>query len=223
MRASGKRPERICNGEAAVIVAVPVHANFFSAGPDDFADDELHEVVSTLRYTVADGVAEDDGARSVANGGGVEAFDGAGIGANGVFGDVHRGEAVLDGKLDGVFRGAFEVVNSPIFDEAANGAGTEKCCGFDGNPSALRNFHDGTNVIFNRARSTIGLDAHAICGDFAGERFGVFVGAGASARKADVDGIEAERFHEVKDFNFFSDRRVVDGRVLQTVAERFVI
>ncbi len=48
-------------------------------------------------------------------------------------------------------------------------------------------------------------------------------GAGTGAGEADVQRIDAERFHEVQDFDFFFDAGVVDGGILQAVAERFVI
>ena len=74
--------ERICDGEAAVVVAVPIDADFLAAGFDDFIDGKFDQVVGALRRRVADGVAEDDGARAVADRGGVEALDGFAVGAN---------------------------------------------------------------------------------------------------------------------------------------------
>ena len=124
-------------GEAAIVVTVPVDANLFAAGFDDFIDGKFDEIVSALRSSMADGVAKDDGARAAANRGGVEALDRVGIGANGVFGDVHRGQIVVDGKLHGFFGGAFEMIDGPVFDEAADRTGAEESGGFDGDADSL--------------------------------------------------------------------------------------
>ncbi len=59
--------------------------------------------------------------------------------------------------------------------------------------------------------------------DFAGEGFGIGVGPGAGAGQADIYGVDAEGFHQVQDFDFFGDRRIVDGGILQAVAESFVV
>ena len=40
--------------------------------------------------------------------------------------------------------------------------------------------------------------------DFAREGFGVRIGAGAGAGQADVHGLDAQRFHQVQDFDFFA-------------------
>src|SRR5258708_26223610 len=127
-------------------MTVPVDANFCAAGLYDFLDGEFDEIVRALRGSVAHGITEDDGAGAAADGGGVEALNGFGVRANGVFGDVHRRKAVVDGVLHGFLGGAFEMLNAPVFDEAANGAGTEKRGRFDGDADALGNLDDGADV-----------------------------------------------------------------------------
>ena len=57
-------------------MAMPVHANFFAAGFDDFLDDEFHQVVRAVGNGVADGVAEHDGAGAAANRRRVKTLDG---------------------------------------------------------------------------------------------------------------------------------------------------
>src|SRR4029077_18482722 len=181
--ASGYGPKRIGDGQAAIVVAVPIDADFFAAGLHNFFDGEFNQVVRALRRGVADGVAQNDRARTAADGGGVEALDGGGIGADGVFGDVHRGEVVIDSELDGFFGGALEMVDRPIFDEATNGAGAEEGGGFDGDAYALGDFGDGGDVGFDGASRGVGANLHAIAGDFAGEGFGVGDGAGTGTGK----------------------------------------
>ncbi len=46
----------------------------------------------------------------------VETFHGVRVGANCVFRDVHGGKTVIDGELHRFFRGAFEMIDGPIFD-----------------------------------------------------------------------------------------------------------
>src|SRR5271170_304201 len=219
----GDGGERIGDSETAVPVAVPVHADFFTAVFHNVVNYEFHEVESTFRSGVTDRVAENDGTRAAADRGGIETLNGLGIGADGVFRDVHRRKAVGDGELDSFFGGALEMVDGPVFNQAANRAGTEERGGFDGNPDALGDFDDGTNVGFDGARSAVRLDAHLMVGDFAGEDFDVSGGARARAGQTDVYGIDAERFHQMEDFDFFFDGGVVDRGILQAVAKSFVI
>jgi len=72
---------------------------------------------------VADRVAEDGGASAATDRGGVETLDSVTIGADGVFGDVHRRESMIDGELHSFLGGALQVINGPVFHKTANGAG----------------------------------------------------------------------------------------------------
>jgi len=140
---------------------------------------------------VTDGVAEDDGAGAAADCGRIEALDGVGVGADGVFGYIHRREIVVDGELDGFFGGALEVIDGPVFHQATDGAGAEEGGGFDGDSYALGNLGDGADVGLDRAGGSVGANLHAIAGDFPGQGFGVFCGAGAGAGQADVERVDA--------------------------------
>ena len=115
------------------------------------------------------------------------------------------------------------MIDGPVFNQAADGAGTDEGGCFDGHAHALGNFDDGLDVVLVRARGAVGADLHARGYDFAGEGFSVGVGARAGAGQADIHGVDAERFHQVKDFDFFGDGGIVDRRVLQTVTEGFVV
>ena len=72
---------------------------------------------------MADGVAEHHGAGAGADRGGVQRDYCGGVGADRVFGDVHHWEAGGGGEFYGVFGGALEVIDGPVFDEAADRAG----------------------------------------------------------------------------------------------------
>src|SRR5271168_2208460 len=110
MGAGGDGCERIGNSQAAVVVAVPVDADFFAAGLHDIIDSEFDEVVGALGRGVSDRIAEDYGAGTVADCIGIEPLDGVAIGARGVFGDVHGWQAVLHGESYRFFRSALEVI-----------------------------------------------------------------------------------------------------------------
>src|SRR2546430_14782208 len=79
MGAAGYGRQRIGNGEAAIVVAVPVNTNLFAGRPHNFFDGKFHEVERAIRSSVANRVAEHDGARTISNGGRVKAFHGFGV------------------------------------------------------------------------------------------------------------------------------------------------
>ena len=92
-----------------------------------------------------------------------------------------------------------------------------------GDAEFFGNFDDGRISFLMRARGAIRADFHARVHDFARQGFGVGIGARTGAGQADVHGVDAERFHQVQDFDFFADGGIVDRRILQAVAEGFVI
>ena len=115
------------------------------------------------------------------------------------------------------------MIDSPIFDQAANRAGAEKRGGFERPADFFGNFDDGLDVVLMGARRAVRADFHARVDNFARESFGVRISARAGAGQADIYGVNAERFHQVQDFDFFTDAGVVDGRILQAVAESFIV
>src|SRR5256885_11816955 len=88
MGAGSDSPKRIGDGETAIAMTMPVHANCFAGRLHYFIDRELHEVEGALRCGVADRIAENDCAGSVANRGGVQALHRFWVGANGVLGHI---------------------------------------------------------------------------------------------------------------------------------------
>src|SRR6266516_4057193 len=96
---------RIGGSEAAVAMAVPVHANLRARRFDDFFHHELHQRQSAHGSGVSGGVAEDDGACAAIDRSGVEALDHFRIAPGGVLGDVHDFEAKRHGVFDGLLGG----------------------------------------------------------------------------------------------------------------------
>ena len=217
------RGERIRDSKAAIIVSVPIDADFFTRGLHDFIAEKLNERISAHRRGVAHGVAKDRRFRPAINRGAIEALHGFGVGANRVLGDVHDRQSLRDGELDGVFRCAREMIHGPIFDEAANRAAAEKCRGFDGNPRLLRDFGDGADVIFMRARRAIRSDFQFCADNLICKCKRVAVCAGACAGEADIDRFNSERLHQMEDLKFFLDGWIEDRGILQAVAKSFVV
>src|SRR5262249_141158 len=123
--AGSQRPKGVCNGESAVVVAMPIDANLFTAGLNDFVNDELTQSERPLRGRVANRITQHYRPCPVTSRRRIEPLDGFRIGANRILSDVHRGQAVVDRKLYGVFGRAFEMINGPIFDKPSNGARPE--------------------------------------------------------------------------------------------------
>src|SRR5271157_51639 len=92
IRARDDRGHGVGDGEAAIAVAVPVHANLFARGLNDFLDHKAHQSQRAHRSGVAGGVANADGPRAAVDGGGIEALHRLRIATAGVFGDVHHVE-----------------------------------------------------------------------------------------------------------------------------------
>ena len=101
--AGGNRGERIRDGKPAIVVTVPIHANFFAGRLHDFCDYEIHQIVGAARGGVADRVAQNDGARPGTNRGGIKVIDRRGIGANRVLGDVHHRQPGGGSEFHGFF------------------------------------------------------------------------------------------------------------------------
>ena len=115
------------------------------------------------------------------------------------------------------------MIDSPIFDQTANRTRAQKSGGFEFQPDLLGNFDDWPNIFFMRARGTVRPNLHAGADDFAGQRFGVGICAMSGARQSDIHCVNAERFHQMQNFDFLLDARILDRRILQAIAKRFVI
>src|SRR2546428_14052203 len=118
-------------------MTMPTNGNFFTRRFPDYVDGELYKVKRRIRRGMANSIAEPNGARAVSNGRRVQPLHRVGIGANGVFRDVHGRKPVLDRELHRFLSSAFEVIDSPVFHEAADRARAEKCRGFDRNAYTL--------------------------------------------------------------------------------------
>ncbi len=209
--------------QTAIAMAVPLHANVLAGRLHNFVDDKVHQRDHAHRRRVTGGIADHDGLRAVANRGAVEPLNGFGIAAGGVLGHVHDVEAEPDRILHGVFRGALQEVVGPVFGVAADGAGADEGRHLDGNAGGLHDLGDRTNVVLMRAGCAVGLDLQLGAADLARQRLAMRLRARARAGQADVEHVDADGFHQVKDLDLLLDGRIADRRRLQPVAQRFVI
>jgi len=80
--------------------------------------------------------------------------------------------------------------------------------------AVLRNFSDGAECRLRRWRAAaLGANLMRLVAISRARGFGVFYGAGAGAGETDVERVDAERFHQVEDFDFFFDAGIVDGGI----------
>lgn len=87
----------------------------------------------------------------------------------------------------------------------------------------MRDAGDGIDVVSVGAGGAVGFDLQLAIDNFARQALDLFAGARASAGQAKVKRVDAERFHEVQDFDFRFERRVGDGRRLQAVAQGLIV
>ena len=168
------------------------------------------------------GIAEHDGARAIANRGEVELLDGFRVAARRVFGRVHDLQALRDRIFDGLFGGFEEKVDRPAFGKAAQRTRSEKCRNLDRQAGLLRDLDDGTDVVFMRAGRAVGTDLHFVRDDFTRQGGNVLHGARSGAGQTEIERVDAERFHQMEDFDFLLDRGIANGGRLQAVAQSFI-
>src|SRR5215472_11127654 len=191
MRSRGDGRERVGDGQAAIVVAVPIHTNLFATRLYNFVDYEFHQIERAVRRGVTHGVAQNNGASPVLNRCGIQAFHRLRVRANRVFGNVHGGEAMLDGKLHRFFRGALKMINRPVLYQSANGTGAKKRGGFNRDSDSLRNLDDWANIVFVRSRRTVWLDSHPVRCNLSRQRFGMCRCARTGTGQPDIDVIDS--------------------------------
>jgi hypothetical protein len=77
------------------------------------------------------------------------------------------------------------MLNGPILNETADGAGPKECGRLDCHADTFGDFDDGLYIILVRARRAVGRNIHARVEDFT--RQGFRIGKGASTRAGEAD------------------------------------
>jgi len=126
---------------------------------------------------------------------------------------------VPDGKLTAFFCGALEVVNSPIL-RGGEWGWSREMLRLRWRSRRAEKFRRWADIVFDRARGAIGLDAHAIYGNFTGERFGVFEARGpAPGRPMFTESSPGSMRWRILIFRRWADRR---RRIFANRPQRFV-
>src|SRR5207248_1985716 len=136
--------------------------------------------------------------------------------------DVHHGQAFTDGEGDGLFREFEELVERPVFRIEAHGRRADEGTGFDWDSDALRDLGYRLNVVAVRARGAVWTNTQFLVGDLARETFDARRVRAACARQTNVRRVNAERVHQVQEFDLLLDRRLADRRRLQPVTQGLV-
>ena len=140
-----------------------------------------------------------------------------------VLGDVHDIQPKRNRILDGLLSRLQKEVVSPSFRESADRTRSNKGRRLDRQPSLLHDLGDRPDIVLVRTRRTVRLNLHLVRDNFARQRSHGLDRALARSRQAEVERIDPQRFHQMKDFNLFRDRRIAHRRRLQTVAQALVI
>ena len=63
----------------------------------------------------------------------------------------------------------------------------------------------------------IGANLHTMLNDLSCQRFGVFDRTWTGTRQTEIERVDPKSFHQMKDRNFFLDRRIAHRGRLQTI------
>jgi hypothetical protein len=133
------------------------------------------------------------------------------------------GNTVAHGELHRFFRQPQQMVERPVLDELADRRRADERASLDGAADTLADAQQGFDVRDDGAHGAVGPDAHAVADDLAHDGFDVGHGVDPGARQADVASVDAELFHEMDEAQLLLERRILDRRALQPVAQRLVV
>ena len=117
MRPRRDCPQRFGYSQSTIAVAVPIDANLLSRRLNHVLDRKFNKAIRAFWRRMADGIAQNDGARSASNRGGVKPLDGLSVRSNRVFRHVHRRQIVANRELHRVFCRALQMIDCPVFDK----------------------------------------------------------------------------------------------------------
>ena len=168
-------------------------------------------------------IADHDGARAAIDRRRVKPLHGLRIAARGVLGDVHRIEAERNRIFHGLLGGLQKKIVGPAFRKPANGTRTDERRGFDAQAGLLHDLGDGTNIVLMRARSAVGANLHLVRHDFPRQRGHVLDRARSRARQPEIERVDPERLHQMKNFNLLGNRGIAHRRRLQPIAQALIV
>lgn len=92
-----------------------------------------------------------------------------------------------------------------------------------GMSSALRDFHNGNDVVSVRARRTVRTNLESLVGNLAGHQLDTRCMCATRARQTDVGRVDSQRVHQMQQLDLFLNGWFADRGRLQTVAQRLVV
>ena len=158
-------------------------------------------------------------------------FDGAGeqtahvfgLRTGGVFGDVHHRQTVFDAVGHTLFGQEEQAVHVPRLGVLADRRRTDEGRHLERHAGALRNLDDRLAVLDHGARRGVGEDRQFLIDDLPRDPQHILENRLARRRQPDVGPVDAERRHQVHDFELLLDRWRAHRRRLQPVAQGFVV
>ena len=220
--AGNGRLDGIDDAEAAIAVAVPVEADVrfhLVQHPADVADHRT----GAIGRRVADRVADRDARRAFFDCRAEEAAQRIRLRPGGVLRDVEHWKFVLPREAHGLARVVHHLLDRPAFGVLPDRAGTDEGGHLDRDADSLRDLDHRTDVELERSRRAEGLDPHVLVADLLGQAFDIRDGAGARARKTEIDRAHAELIGQVQEAQLVFDVGVANRGPLDAVAERFVV
>jgi len=146
-----------------------------------------------------------------------------GLRPGGVLGNVEHRKFVLSCEADGLARVVDHLVDRPAFGILPNRTRSDESGHLDRDADSLRDLDHRTDVDLERARRAEGLDPQLLVADFLGQPFDIRDGAGARARKTEVDRSHTELIGQVQEPQLVFDIGVANRGPLDAVAERLVV
>src|SRR6266851_387209 len=217
-RSRGARRQRVGQGEAAVVVAVPVEPD---VGTGHLAR-ELHQRGRALGGGVPDRVAETEAARARLDGALEEAPQIVRLAAGRVLGHVGDGEPFLHREGDGFDRLLLDETEVPLLGVLPDGRAADEGVDLERHAGLLLHLGGGRDVGDHGAAGDVEADGQFCVALLFGEPLHRGALVRARAGEADVELVDAQRVEQVEDLDLRLDGRVDGAGALDAVAQRLV-
>src|SRR5581483_2895953 len=218
-----QRRYRVRDCKSTITVPMPVHANLLTRRPNTLIDYKPHQRVRAHRCGMSRRITNYNRPRPPAYRCRIEPLYHHGIAPARILSDVHHFEPQRCRKLDSLLSRLQQKIFGPSLGVSSNRARTNKRCRLDLQSCPLDDFRDWTNVILVRARRAVRTNLHMASHNLSRQRFYMLNSSRPGARKTEIERVDPQIFHQMKNLDFLFDRRIAHRRRLQPVAQRFVI
>src|ERR1700733_9202069 len=214
---------RIGNRQAAIAVPMPIQTNPFAGGFHHFLDHKPHQRERSHGRGMPCCVADHDSARAATNCRGIQPLHRLRITARRVLSDVHRIEAERNRIFHSLLGGLQKKIVAPTFREPPDRTGTDERSGLDAQTRLLHDLRNGTNIVLVRPRRAVGANLHLVRDHLPRQRSHMLHCARPRAWQSQIERVDPQRLHQMKNFNFFGNRRIAHRGRLQPIAEALII